>query len=503
LTGDSALTKAGVSVGELSYWNEDSETTLGNAGTYTVKTTVTLPSGTTLSGASYADASNNTVVLAVTGSITKDSDGTELHNHTNVELHYTSSTSGTLTELFNTAPTDGCVAKVVLDKDYVGEGSVTVNSNRNIILDLNGHKIERTDDGSAIIVGRWGTLRIVNSQSTMGYITSTGEGYSGIYNRGALTIDSSNVKVKAGYGITTYLDSSNGCSDVSVTVTAGIIEGSVSGIYVQQASGTAGAQTTAITISGENTSIEGINGSGIILSQYISGATTLTVKDGAKITGKEYAIFNYSSFYTGSKYEITGGTLTAANAVYRYYYTSNVEITGGTFVFTGINQNSAYSAVESTLSGTLTKYLGEGYVLVQNTAGDNSMSYHVTTESANYVAGTNLIDYVTKEVKATNKFDLQVGKWGFVVDDSSNPIAAMYKSITAAYSDASHTITLVDDIENGFFDIQYSGDFTIDLGTHTLNYDATKEKQKNAYMEARIIRGRTPAGLASLWHAVT
>lgn len=194
----------------------------------------------------------------------------------------------TLQELINAAE-DGATIKLTEDHD----GSITING-KNIVLDLDGHKIESTED---VIVVTNESFVIVTGNGT---IKSTGDSGISIYSGSSVTLESGNIRTQE-FGVYTS-------GNATFTMNGGSIE----------------------TVDNCGVGGNGSNGDGY--KNYTININGGTIKGNIVTSG-----YIACGVYHPNKgtVNITGGTITANGGVGVVQRAGILNITGGTITATG------------------------------------------------------------------------------------------------------------------------------------------------------------------------
>ena len=194
----------------------------------------------------------------------------------------------TLQELINAAE-DGATIKLTEDHD----GSITING-KNIVLDLDGHKIESTED---VIVVTNESFVIVTGNGT---IKSTGDSGISIYSGSSVTLESGNIRTQE-FGVYTS-------GNATFTMNGGSIE----------------------TVDNCGVGGNGSNGDGY--KNYTININGGTIKGNIVTSG-----YIACGVYHPNKgtVNITGGTITANGGAGVVQRAGILNITGGTITATG------------------------------------------------------------------------------------------------------------------------------------------------------------------------
>ncbi|MCD7784481.1 MAG: hypothetical protein LUH18_02710 [Oscillospiraceae bacterium] len=395
-------------------------------------------------------------------------------------------------------PTDSTQTTITLTADTTESSAVTIESGKNIILDLGSYTLD-LGSYTAIVSG---TLTIQGS----GTITITSaESYSAIQVEGStakVTLNSGSIVNNGTYGYGIY------CCDGGTAVING-------GSITSQQAALAGNNTTgdmnfevnggeltatygaAIYMPGQMTlKITGgtING-GISLRMgqvTITGGTINATTNTSNIDSiSQY--YNYSgNVWLGDALYVMGGTYTSSDGTYSN--SLSLTITGGTFNCSnsGCNAvtiyNLGYVTQTSTVTisdGTFTG--GSGYAVVDfSSLGVENVSYGVAgnTVSTSITGGTYSSD-VSAYVADGYAYDSTTGTVSDAqvasVTSSDGATTTTYSTLADAISAASSgdTITLLSDVtESGAYNTnglyQVSTNVTLDLDSHTLTVDTTR-----------------------------
>ena len=197
---------------------------------------------------------------------------------------------------------------------------VSISSNKNIILDLNGKEISLNAD-TPVVINNYGIVEIIDSAET-GIIKA-------IANRGN------------SYGLCNY-------GTGSITISGGTIR-AISNSNVDSSYGVYNASTGNITISGGMISVS--SGGSTMEGSYgvYNGSTGNIVISGGEISGTANYSYNYGVYNSaGGSIEITGGIIGGYTGIYNKS-TGNVRINGGTINI--IAKNSGYGVYNG--SGTI------------------------------------------------------------------------------------------------------------------------------------------------------
>ncbi|EOH5273819.1 beta strand repeat-containing protein, partial [Campylobacter jejuni] len=256
--------------------------------------------------------------------------------------------------------------------------------------------------GSGITVGQWQTLGelYIDGASSNGTVSGIYGGNSGI----ALDVGSKTSKIEL----------SNG----------GVIKGNVHGIRLEEAASLSGD----MILSGEGSRVEGGSGSGIANnSGKITGS--MTIKDGATVTSSSgQAISNSGSgsitggiTVSGENTKLEGNIINTGNGSIG----SDIKIEGGAKVEGGlVNQGNGSISGSVQVSGGSTinsiTNTGNGAISGSVQVSDGSSIESITNEGSGSISGSITVDKNSKLDSITNTSNSNTGISGSIINNSNN-----------------------------------------------------------------------------------
>lgn len=214
---------------------------------------------------------------------------------------------------------------MIADHQIVGNAGVTIPTNKNVVLDLNGHTLSNyvNEDKSSQVITNNGTLTIKDS-ATGGTITNAykegtnvGEWWSTpqynyatnvITNCGTLTVESGNITQTAAGSICYAIDNNSTNRDTTLTINGGVIS-DLKGTVIRAFCNSTTKENN-ININGGTVKTPGYAALWIQLpgSSGQAKRCNLNITDGT-LTGGTYAFYDYSygDVFDVVVYNITGG----------------------------------------------------------------------------------------------------------------------------------------------------------------------------------------------------
>lgn len=279
-------------------------------------------------------------------------------------------------------PTDGTETTITMLTDevisYSSATGIEVAATKNIVIDLNGHKVTGSTDltSTSQLFYNKGTLTVKGGTIEQGanpaWVYGGGDDYEGSYasnmfrNEGILNITDGTYKVVT-----------NGSA-------AYIVDNYYSGI-LNVTGGTLDAKNTAIRLfygsNQVNVSGGSITAGGYDIVQFVNGSSTssINITGGTFSTEGSFNVYGWAENAANSaSLTVEGGTFDAWVATSGQYSTDNVEISGGNFY--GVY---SYATVAKMVKGGLftvspASFLKDGYKVVENTDPATSETYPYT-----------------------------------------------------------------------------------------------------------------------------
>ena len=355
---------------------------------------------------------------------------------------------------------------VTLDKDYTIDS--TLNVERPVTLDLNGHVIKMTGSGSVIYVISNANLTMTDSNKTATHTDSTLPA-GGVITGGNTTQNGGGVYV------------SSGCS---MTMTDGTIYNCESsagggGVYVYNS----GSFTMA---GGTIENCSAVNGGGVFVHQ-----STFTMEGGT--------IYNCESSTNGGGTYVTSGTFNMRGGEIKNCY--SIFGAGGLCILAPDSGSlSEFTMTGGIIENCTTKNLSESAAIGANNsnilANGGIVKGMVLLQSNGTIQTTSFSSYTRFYDKVTNKGTISGGVYYGGIQDSSGTVSGTYHTVsfdsnggsgsipTQWYVNASSATALqpADPTKDGYqaFDGWYNGDTKYDFNLPVTQTITLKAKYKDA-----------------------